>query len=392
MYNFFNLKAFKNVHPSEYIKGSLSNKLEGKKIILGITGSIASVECVKIARELIRHGADVIALMSEEACKIIGKTAMEFATGKKVITEIGGEVEHVSIEGDLMLIAPCTANTISKIALGIADNVITTFAIAFSNKILIVPSMHISMYKNEFLQENIKRCRSRGIEFILPRIEEGKAKMAGIENIVENVIKILRGGKENKKVLVIGGATYEPIDDVRVITNLSSGKMAKSLVKEAYERGAKVTLWASFESYDFIESRKFRTINDLIKMIEKNKERYDVAINCSAISDFLVDKKAGKINSGKEIELKLKPAPRINPLLKKIAKVVIAFKLEEREENVEKASLNLLEKDKVDYVVGNTVESIGKEDTKIWIYGKDGLIKKAQGKKEDVVKHIIDLI
>ncbi|HEC76272.1 MAG TPA: bifunctional phosphopantothenoylcysteine decarboxylase/phosphopantothenate--cysteine ligase CoaBC [Thermoplasmatales archaeon] len=391
-YNFFNGRAFKNVHPSEVIKGSVSKKLEGKKIILGITGSIACVECVKIARELIRHGADVVALMSEEACKILGYQAMEFATGKKVITEISGNVEHVSIEGDLLLIAPCTANTISKIALGIADNVITSFAIAFTKKILIVPSMHLSMYKNEFLQENIEKCRKKGVKFILPKIEEGKAKMAGIENIVEDVIRILKGGKEDKKVLIIGGATHEPIDDVRVITNLSSGKMAKALAKEAYERGAEVTLWASFEPYDFIENKKFSSIKNLINMIEESEKKYDVAINCSAISDFVIDKKRGKIKSGKEVNLKLKPAPRINPMLKKIAKIVIAFKLEEKEEEVSTKAYEMIEKDGVDYAIGNTVESIGKEYTKIWIFGKEGLIKKMEGKKEEVAEYIIDLI
>ncbi|HEC88621.1 MAG TPA: bifunctional phosphopantothenoylcysteine decarboxylase/phosphopantothenate--cysteine ligase CoaBC [Thermoplasmata archaeon] len=391
-YNFFNRRLFKNVHPSEIIKGSISKKLEGKKIILGITGSIACVECVKIARELIRHGADVVPLMSEEACKILGHQAMEFATGKKVITELSGNVEHVSIEGDLMLIAPCTANTISKIALGIADNVITSFAIAFTKKILIVPSMHLSMYKNGFLQENIEKCREKGIKFILPTIEEGKAKMAGVENIVETVIRILRGGKENKKVLIIGGATYEPIDDVRVITNLSSGKMAKALAKEAYERGTEVMLWTSFEPYGFIESKKFGSIENLINMIKESEKKYDVAINCSAISDFVIDKKKGKIESGKEIDLKLKPAPRINPMLKKIAKVVIAFKLEEKEENVLTKAYEMIKKDDIDYAVGNTVESIGKEYTKIWILGKEGLIKEVEGKKEEVAKYIIDLI
>ena len=120
--------SFNLVHPSEAIKESISKKLSGKKIILALTGGIACVECVKLARQLIRHGADVYTVMSKEACRILSTIAMEFATGKEVITELGGKVEHVSQDADLMLIAPCTANTVAKIALGIADNAVTTFA------------------------------------------------------------------------------------------------------------------------------------------------------------------------------------------------------------------------------------------------------------------------
>ena len=379
------------MHPSEAIKGSISDKLKGKKIILGLTGGIACVECVKLARQLIRHGAEVITVMSEEACRILSPMAMEFATANKVITELTGMVEHVSYDADLMLIAPCTANTISKIALGIADNPVTTFAIA-AKKILIAPSMHLSMYKNEILQENIEKCKSRGIEFIPPKIEENKAKMANVDRIVADVIRIIREDKKGKKVLIIGGATYEAIDDVRGITNLSSGRMARALAREAYERGADVTLWASFESFEYIKSKKFRSVNDIVKLIEEENENYDVVINCAAISDFVVEKKEGKISSGKEIELKLYPAPRINPLLKKIAKKVIAFKLEEKEENVIKKAKELIAKDGIEYVIGNTIESMGSEEAKIWIIGKEEAIKELHGKKEDIAKEIIDLI
>lgn len=379
------------MHPSKIIKGIKSKKLDGKKIILGITGGIACVECVKLARELIRHGAEVVAVMTKEACRILNPIAMEFATGKKVISELTGEVEHTSYKADLMLIAPCTANTIAKIALGIADNVLTTFALAFTKKILIAPSMHLSMYENDFLKENIERCKQKGIEFIEPKVEENKAKMASIERIVEEVIRALNNDKKGKKILIIGGATHEKIDDVRVITNLSSSRTAKALAKEAYERGADVELWASFEGLEYIKNKKFESIKDLIKLIEECKEKYDVVINCAAISDFLVEKRKGKISSEQPIELKLKLAPRINPMLKKLGRKIIAFKLEEKEENVIKKAKELLEKESLDFVVGNTIESIGKEYTKIWIIGKEGLIKKVEGKKEEIAKHIIDL-
>lgn len=378
------------MHPSNVIKGIKSQKLKDKKIILGITGSIACIECVKLARELIRHGADVIAVMSKEACRIISPLAMEFATGKEVIIELSGKVEHISIEADLLLIAPCTANTISKIAFGIADNAITTFAVSFKD-ILIAPSMHISMYEN--LEESIEKCKSKGIEFIEPKIDESKAKMAEIEEIVEKVIRKLRkNDKKGKKVLVIGGGAYEYIDNVRVITNLSSGKMAKALVKELYERGADVEFWhGKMDCIPYIKCRHFECLDDIIKLIEKARY-YDAIINCAALPDFKVNRFEGKMPSDKEIEIKLFPVERINPMLKRIGSIVIGFKLEEKEEEVVEKAMEILEKDKLEFVIGNLAESIGKEETKIWIVGKEGLIKSVEGKKEDVAKEIVDLI
>ncbi len=367
-------------------------KLDGKKIVLALTGSIACVECVKLARALIRHGAEVISIMSKEACRILNPLAMEFATGKKVITELKGE--HVC-NYDLLLIAPCTANTISKIALGIADNVVTTFALT-AKKILIAPAMHLSIYENKFIKENLKKCMEKGIEIVKPKIEENKAKIADIEEIVEKTIRILREDKKikNKKILIIGGATFEAIDDVRGITNLSSGKMAICLAKEAYERGMDVELWMNKIPIKLqeIKYKEFMNINDLIDLINNCKEFYDIVINCGALSDFIVEKRKGKIESKKEIEIKLYPAPRINPLLRKLGKIVIGFKLEKNEENIVEKSLKKLEEDKLDYVIGNTIESIGKDDAKIWIIGKEGLIKKIKEKKEEIAREIINLI
>jgi phosphopantothenoylcysteine decarboxylase/phosphopantothenate--cysteine ligase len=379
------------VHPSERIKGEKSKKLWNKKIAFGITGSISAVECVKIARELIRHGADVFPIMTKDACNILHPEAMKFATGNDAIVELTGNVEHVSYDADLFLIAPCTANTISKIANGIADNALTTFAINFENKIMIAPSMHEKMFKNKLIEENIKKCVEKGIKFIPPKIEEEKAKMAGNEEIVEAVIRELRGkDKEGKKVLVIGGSTFEPIDDVRVLTNLSSGKMARAISIEAYERGGDVETWfGGIEGFPFISNKNFSTIKDIINLIKKSK-KYDAIINCAAISDFTVKKRKGKIESGKKINISLTPSPRINPMLRDIGKVVIGFKLEDKK--IFERAIDRLAEDGIDYMIGNKIDSIGKDYTEIWIIGKKGLIKKVKGKKEEIAKNIVDLI
>ncbi len=379
------------MHPSEKIKGEKSNKLWNKKIVYGITGGIAAVESVKIARELIRHGASIYPVMTKDACNILHPQAMKFATGNDAIIELTGKVEHVSYEADLLLIAPCTANTISKIANGIADNALTTFALAFENKIIIAPSMHEEMFKNKFLEENIRKCNEKGIKFIPPKIEGGKAKIASSEEIVEAVIREMRGkDKEGKKVLVIGGPTSEPIDDVRVLTNISSGKMARAISIEAYERGANVETWFSgMDGFSFIPNKSFSTIKELISLIKK-AQKYDAIINCAAISDFIIKKRKGKIESKEKINICLEPSPRINPMLKKICKIVIGFKLEGK--NVFEKAYKRLKEDGIDYIIGNKLDSIGKDYTEIWIIGKEGLIEKVKGRKEEIAKNIVDLI
>ncbi|MEA2055689.1 MAG: bifunctional phosphopantothenoylcysteine decarboxylase/phosphopantothenate--cysteine ligase CoaBC, partial [Candidatus Thermoplasmatota archaeon] len=236
------------MHPADELRGIKSSRLSNKKIVLGITGSIAAVECIKIVRELIRHGAEVIPVMTHAATKIIHPDALWFATGEKPIIQLTGKTEHVFYCGrvkdpvDLLLISPCTANTISKIAHGIDDTAVTTFAttaIGSGVPILIVPAMHISMYDHKIIQENIEKCKRVGIKFIEPKIIENKAKLAETDEIVDHVLKTMGNNDlSGKKILVIGGATAEAIDDVRVITNKSSGKTALLLAKNAFCRGA----------------------------------------------------------------------------------------------------------------------------------------------------------
>ena len=235
------------MHPAAEIRGIKSNKLSKKKIALCVTGSIAAVETIKLGRELIRHGSQVYPVMSASATKIIQPDALWFATGNEPIIKLTGATEHVSFCGrvkdpvDLLLISPCTANTISKIAHGIDDTVVTTFAttaLGSGIPILIVPAMHLSMYDHKIIRDNIEICKKVGIKFIEPIIEKNKAKFATIEEIVANVIKII-GKKDfkDKKILIIGGPTAEPVDDLRLLTNKSSGKTAVTLAKNAFFRG-----------------------------------------------------------------------------------------------------------------------------------------------------------
>lgn len=397
------------MHPIDDIKGSKSQLLKDKVIILAITGSIAALETIKLARELIRHGAEVIPIMSPSATKIIHPDSLWFATGKKPIIELSGATEHVSYCGrvkkpaDLLIISPCTANTISKIAYGIDDTSVTTFATtAIGSKIpiIIVPAMHISMYDHEIIQKNIKKLKKINVIFIEPLIENNKAKIADINKIVANVIKVIgKNDLNNKKILIIGGPTSEKIDDVRVITNLSSGKTAVSLAKNAFYRGADVDLWYGAGSEpipNYIKKTNFISLNDLLNLVkEKNLKIFDIIIICAAISDYIPIKQKRKISSDKEVlMIKLTQAPKIISLLrKKSAKAkIIGFKVEDKKDKLSYKSINLLKNNKLDYVIANTISAFENEENEIWIFDKNSKSIHKKGKKENLTNIILDLV
>ncbi|AEC50949.1 bifunctional phosphopantothenoylcysteine decarboxylase/phosphopantothenate synthase [Pyrococcus sp. NA2] len=390
------------------IYATKSRKLVGKKIILAIPGSIAAVECVKLARELIRHGAEVHAVMSPSATKIIHPYAMEFATGNPVITEITGFIEHVELAGehenkaDLVLVCPATANTISKIACGIDDTPVTTVVTtAFPHiPIMIAPAMHESMYKHPIVRENIEKLKKLGVEFIGPRIEEGKAKVATIDEIVYRVIKKLHPKTlKGKKVLVTAGATREYIDPIRFITNASSGKMGVALAEEADFRGADVTLIRTRGSVNsFVEKQIIvETVEEMLKAIEREltKEKYDVVIMAAAVSDFRPKVKVkDKIKSDKPLTLELVPNPKIIDRIKELQPDVflVGFKAETSMERLIENAKKQIERAKSDLVVGNTLEAFGSDESKVILITKDFIKELPKMKKRELAERIWDEI
>jgi len=364
---------------------------------------------VKLSRELIRHGAEVFPIMSPSATKIIHPDALWFATGNKPIVELTGATEHVSFCGlikkpaDLLLISPCTANTISKIARGIDDTVVTTFAttaVGSGVPILVVPAMHLSMYDHKIVQKNIESCKKVGIKFIEPEVEKNKAKMAGIDEIVPHVIReIGKNDLRKTNILIIGGPTSEPIDDVRVVTNKSSGKTAVKLAYNAFCRGADVELlYGSGKELvpDYIKTFRFESVNDILKILKaKNLRKFDAMIVCAAISDYITKKQKGKIQSGKEkLLVEMTPAPKIISILrKKNSKAkLVAFKLEKNADKLHEKSLDLLKKNKLDFVVGNTISGFDSDYNEIWIVDKKGKSVHKKGSKEQLADCILDLI
>ena len=387
-------------HPCDDIRGTLSRHLDTKTIIIGVTGSIAAVESVKLARQLIRHGATVLPVMTPAACDIIHPYALEFATGIPPILELTGAVEHVEHCGarpdraDALLVAPCTANTLSKIALGIDDTPVTTFAttaLGSGVPVIVVPAMHASMYDNAFVMDNLERLREQGVVIVAPRQEEGKAKIASMDDIVACLLRKL-GPQDfaGRRVIIVGGATAEPVDDVRVLANRSSGKMALALAAAAYRRGADVELWHSGLAVpDYIEARCFTTHQDIIALT-READYADVIINCAAISDFVPEYQAGKLSSGSAMDLHLTPAERVNPHLRGIADVAVSFKLEPSEEQAVERAYRRLQEDNFEYIVANTTASLGADRMKAWIVDRSRDVTPVQGDKPCVAERLLD--
>ncbi len=383
------------MHPADRIRASKSAKLQGKTIVLGVTGSIAAVETVKLVRELIRHGADVHAVLSKSATAIVHPNALQFATGHEVDTQLDGSMKYLEMCGtggraDLLLIAPCTSNTLSKIANGIDDTTVTTYAVnalGAGIPILIAPAAHETMVDNPAVQENLRKLRDLGVEFVEPKREESKAKLADLDEIVARVIRRL-GARDlhGKRVIVIAGSTVEPIDDIRIVSNRSSGATGVELARSAFEHGADVELWLGRHEVSvpaWLPTRSFDTTADLAAMVDTAQA--DICLVPAAISDFTPKKQKGKIPSrGGALTLDLQPTPKVLAAVRKATKgTLVGFKAEAGVSAAELKSkaMALLREADLDLVVANDVAAVQRDATAITIFDRKGKSVSFQGSK-----------
>ncbi len=388
------------MHPSEELRGSKGSDLDGKKIVLGVTGSIAAVETIKLVRELVREGADVICVMSEWGRKIVHPNALEFASGNEVISELTGKVEHVSHCGnvpdkaDLFLVCPATANTISKMAKGIDDTPVTTFAttcVGSEIPIMVVPAMHQTMYDHKIIMDNLRELQEKlNVTVIGPRIEEGAAKVAYNQQVIDSVIRELRADLKGEDILVITGKTLEPIDSMRVITNRATGKSGIELAKKAYRRGANVELWyGSVEDKvpSWIPNRKFETMSDLFDLVDKVGDK-DVVLVPAALSDFApIEKSDEKISSSESYTLELDPIPKFIDKINEDVELLVAYKAEDSRDEAKKAAHKMVKDDRADMVVANSLEDVGREENRVYITGEDEWFS---GTKREIAEIILD--
>jgi phosphopantothenoylcysteine decarboxylase/phosphopantothenate--cysteine ligase len=404
-------------HTSKQIIGTKGDSLDGMKIILCVTGSVAAIRSPEIARELMRLGAEVYTVMTAMAQKIIHPYMMEWSTGNPVVTELTGEVEHVTLGGDhdfkadLILVAPSTANTIGKAAAAIDDTPVTTLlttAIGAGIPIIIAPAMHTSMYCHPLVIENVRKLQSIGVEVLMPRFEEDKAKIPDTEKIVGSVVKRLTVPKdlEGRRILITGGPTREYIDGFRFISNPSSGKMAVALAEVALRRGAKVTLiYGKGTAVPPISARVVSvdgTEDMLEAVVDALKTReYDMAIMSAAAADYkMSERKMVKTPSGLDKwTVEFSPLPKIIEQVKKVDPNVflVGFKAEyaiSDEELISRAQKRM-EEAEMDLVVANDVArkdvGFGTDTNEVFIIDKAGkVIHVSLEEKEKVAEKILN--
>jgi len=368
-------------HTSKSIIGTKSKELMGKKIILCITGSVAAIKSPEIARELMRRGADVYAVMTKAAQQIVHPDMVEWATENPVVTDLTGQIEHVTYAGehekhaDLILVAPSTANTIGKVASGIDDTPVTTTlttGIGTGIPVIIAPAMHASMYKHPIVLENINKLQKIGIKVLMPKFSEGKAKIPGTEDIVRAVISELTIEKDlmGKRILITAGPTRAYLDAFRYITNPSSGKMGVALAQNALDRGAEVTLvYGPGTAKPPSEAKIVPVISteDMFEAVthELSGTHYDAAILSAAAADYgLTRRVMEKTPSGKdEWVLRLKPLPKIVEKVKSVDPNIylVGFKAEYNltKEELIKRAYERLQGAGMDLIVANDVAHEG---------------------------------
>lgn len=375
-----------------------SSRLEGRRIAHCVTGSVAAVEAPRLARELQRHGALVHAYMSRDAAGIIHPNIMEFATGERVVTELTGKMEH--LRGyDLVLIAPATATTIGKIAHGIADSAVTALSLATKAKILIAPAMGLGMYESQAMRANVELLKERGCSFVEPKIEEGKAKLAAMEEVVDACIHALsEKDLSGKRVIVTAGPTIEYIDPVRIISNKSSGRMGLEMAREAYFRGARVELVYGrgfVEPPRYLNVSRVETAAEMLSQVRKGaRDGCDFFIAAAAVSDFAPMKRSEKIESSKgTLKLELYPTPKVLDEMRGKA-VRMGFKAiyNASRKELEAAAKRALTEYGVEIAVSNDAgKAMGSPENEVCIATRDGLKYVPSMPKADVAKIIWDI-
>ncbi len=398
-----------HIHPSKDITGSYGDALKGRKVVLCVTASVAAYKAVDLARLLMRHGADVYPVLTRKATRLVSSELLSWATGNRAVVDLTWELEHIQLvdkgRADLIIIYPCTANTLSKIANGIDDTSVTTIAsVALGSKmpIIVALAMHEVMYHNPILVRNIRALEGL-VEFIEPVMEEGKAKVAEPEHVLAKAVEVLRHVRllKGKSVLITAGATVEYIDSIRVITNLSSGKFGTAFAREAMLMGADVTLiygHGSSEPLANVRLIRVNTSRDMLNAVtnELRSRHYDLVIMNAAVADFRPSQiSSRKIESRGDdmLMLRLEPTEKIVDVVKGLSPdtFLIAFKADDcsREELIAKARAKLQECNG-DMVIANYAsKSIGNDTCDVVIVSKDGSTVDIHGRKDDVARRIL---
>lgn len=395
--------------------------IAGKKIVLGITGSIAAYKACLIIRGLVKRGAEVQVVITPAGKEFITPVTLSALTHKPVISEFfsqrdGSWHSHVDLGlwADAMLIAPCTASTLGKMAHGIADNMLITTYLSMKAPVFIAPAMDLDMYNHPATQENLRTLIGYGNHVIEPGCGflasglEGKGRMEEPEKIIQALEDFFQAQQDlkGKKILITAGPTYEKIDPVRFIGNYSSGKMGFALAEECAKRGAEVTLIAGPVALSCSSGIHRVNVESCQEMYNASIEAFplqDAAILCAAVADFKPATTADrKIKRGEDgLRLQLEPTQDIAASLGKMKQerqrlVAFALETDHEESNAE----SKLKKKNADFVVLNSTRNKGTtfrtDDNQIIIVSPQG--KKEYGKKpksevaRDIVNELVSIL
>lgn len=387
---------------------------EGKNIVLGVTGSIAAYKAVELASKLTQAGIKVDVILTESATKFVTPLSFQSITHRPVFTDMFApvaefEIEHVALaeRAEAVVIAPATANTIAKLALGLADNLLTCVVLATKAPLIVAPAMDRGMYQNQTTQENLERLRARGYTIVGPehgRLAsglEGPGRLAEVEEIMAAIYQVLgrKGDLAGKHLVISAGGTQEPIDSVRYISNYSSGKMGYALAEAARDRGAVVTLISaptSLRPPSGVELVPVQTASQMRKAVLEKTEKADALIMAAAVADYQPRSMVrGKIKREREsLTLELVKTPDIlGEVPGNLVKVGFAA---ESEEMVENAKKKLKEKG-LDLIVANDITSadsgFGVDTNRVAIIDREGNVEQLPLMlKSEVAQRVLDKV
>jgi len=396
--------------------------LKDKTVLIGITGGIAAYKVCKLIRMYKKAGANVKVIVTPNALNFATKLTLQTLSQNPVYMEQFDieeyKPEHISLadEADIFVIAPASANTISKLATGICDNLLTSIACAFKKPIIIAPAMNCNMWENPVIQENIVKLGELGFT-ILPPEEgflacgySGSGRLCSIEKIYEKSVEILENKKklQGKKIVITAGGTKEKIDPVRFISNFSSGKMGFALADEAYNQGAEVILISTVDVNKPYKVELVQSALEMQKAVEKEFKGADALIMAAAVADYRAKEVSDvkmKKTSADEISIKLVKNPDIlKEVCSKTSKIsnngrknqlVVGFCAES--ENLLKNAKEKIKKKGCDFLVANDVSrsdiGFSSDYNEVYVFDKSGKIQKIERTtKTQIAKKIIEAI
>ncbi len=386
--------------------------LDGKKILLGITGGIAAYKSAELLRLLVKAGAEVRVVMTGSATKFIAPLTFHTLSGHPVVTtlfseDLDGGIDHITLTdwANLFIIAPATANCIGKLAGGMGDDALSTMAIAFDGDFLIAPAMNSKMYRNEIVQDNLDKLKTLGFNFIGPESGdlacgyEDMGRMSEPDAISKEVVSIIgKGDLSGKTILVTAGPTREEIDPVRFISNRSSGKMGYAVAREAVRRGAKVTLISgptAIEPPKGAEIIQVTTAEEMKKAVMKKAKGMDAVIMAAAVADYKPSKVSSKKIKKKEAKasLELEKTDDILAELGKKKKGALLVGFAAETDNLVKHAEKKLKEKNLDLIVANDVTEKGAgfdvETNRVTLIDKKGIVKKTKALPKSEIAGII---